>query len=511
MAFVSPSRVAADRRPALTRLLVVLVALACAGLTLQATTAPGRAAPRPDPRPNIVFVLTDDLDSSLLRYMPHVRALAARGTSFADYIVADSWCCPSRASILTGEFPHNTGVRNNGTLPDGGFDAFQSHGDEDRTFAVHLHDAGYRTAFLGKYLNGYSPTSSTNKSAPGPVPRGWDYWYGLGRAYSSYGYTANDNGRLDRHGSAPADYLNTVLSDHAASFLDSAATRRAPFLLEVASFTPHSPYVAAPADQGTFTSARADRDAAWDTLPTDPPAWLAGVPPLDSEAQRTLDRVQVRRVQAVQSVDRMVAGLQDRLAANGQLADTVFVFSSDNGYHLGEYRLRSGKQTAYDTDIRVPLIVAGPGIPANTVDTNMAENIDLRPTFEQLAGAPTPPAVEGRSLVPLLHGQDVPWRTYALIEHHYDPRQYADPDKQDVFKSPVPPTYNAIRTRNFVYVRYVDGEREYYNLVKDPYELHNLGPSLPPARRAALDKIMNRLIACHSGAQCWTAGVPNPG
>ena len=165
----------------------------------------------------------------------------------------------------------------------------------------------------------------------------------------------------------------------------------------------------------------------------------------------------------------------------GQAHNTVFVFSSDNGYHLGEYRLRSGKQTAFDTDIRVPLVVAGPGIPADTVNTDMAENIDLRPTFEQLGGATTPPGVEGPQPRPAAARAHVPWRTYALIEHHYDPRQYADPDKQDIFKSPVPPTYNAIRTRNFVYVRYIDGEREYYNLLKDPYELHNLGPSLPPA------------------------------
>jgi arylsulfatase A-like enzyme len=206
----------------------------------------------------------------------------------------------------------------------------------------------------------------------------------------------------------------------------------------------------------------------------------------------------------------MIANIEKTLTAVGQAQNTVFVFSSDNGYHMGEYTLGAGKQTAYDTDIRVPLIMAGPGIPAGTRNSDMAENIDLRPTFEQLAGATTPPGVDGHSLVPLLHGERVPWRTYALIEHAHPGYTVRDPDRQGRVGGD-PPSYRAIRTKNFVYVRYATGDREYYNLVTDPYELHDLGPTLSPQRVTQLDAIMDGLGSCHGGDQCWQAGLPSNG
>ncbi len=343
------------------------------------------------------------------------------------------------------------------------------------------------------------------------MPPGWTSWNAAGNGYPEYQYDITSGHSWTHYGDRPQDYLTSVLQQRAVSFLHDSAHSSRPFMLELATFAPHFPYTPAPQDVGTFPGIRAPHTPAYDTLPHPAPKWLRKLAPMTPTDQRYVQHWWQLRVESVQAVDRMIGTLERTLAKLGQAHNTVFVFSSDNGYHLGEYRLRSGKQTAFDTDIRVPLVVAGPGIAPGSINTDMAENIDLRPTFEQLGGATTPPGVEGRSLVPLLHGEHAPWRTYALVEHHYDPRQYADPDKQDIFKSPVPPTYNAIRTRNFIYVRYVDGEREYYDVAKDPYELHNLGPTLPTARRAALDRIMNALIACHDGTQCWAAGKPNPG
>ena len=214
------------------------------------------------------------------------------------------------------------------------------------------------------------------------------------------------------------------------------------------------------------------------------------------------------RVESVQSVDRMIGDIEKTVAAAGQTQNTVFVFSSDNGYHMGEYTLGAGKQTAYDTDIRVPLVIAGPGIPAGTRNSDMVENIDLRPTFEQLAGASTPANVDGRSFVPLLHGEHVPWRTYALVEHSHPGYTAKDPDRQTQVGGD-PPGYDAIRADTFVYVRYATGDREYYDLTRDPYELHDLGPTLAPRRIARLDSIMDGLTHCHGSDQCWRAGGPS--
>jgi len=508
-----------------SRLLIIAVTLAAVALTACTSTArhtnypplptgSGTPVPASATRPNIVFVLTDDLSWNLIKYMPHVKALQQQGMTFSNYTVTDSLCCPSRASIFSGKFPHSTHVVGN-ILPTGGFAKFHRLGEEKSTFATSLYKAGYNTAFMGKYLNEYRPNPRpTNKAAFAKgawVPPGWTTWDAAGNGYPEYQYDITSGHSWTHYGDSPQDYLTTVLQERAVKFLHANAHSSRPFMLEMATFAPHFPYTPAPQDVGTFPGIQAPHTPAYDVLPHPTPKWLRNLPPMSPIDQRYVRHWWQLRVESVQAVDRMIGALERTLAVDGQAHNTVFVFSSDNGYHLGEYRLRSGKQTAFDTDIRVPLVVAGPGIPANTVNTDMAENIDLRPTFEQLGGATTPAGVEGRSLVPLLHGAHVPWRTYALIEHHFDPRQYADPDKQDIFKSPVPPTYNAIRTSNFIYVRYIDGEREYYNLLKDPYELHNLGPSLPSARRAALDKIMNTLIACHSGSQCWAAGVPNPG
>jgi arylsulfatase A-like enzyme len=311
---------------------------------------------------------------------------------------------------------------------------------------------------------------------------------------------------VQQYGSQPSSYLNTVLQQKADDFIRYAATKRNPFLLEVASFSPHHPYVPAPRDLGTYHGS-IPHGPSFNKLGSPAPAWMLSRHPLGPDMLRKVQRWWELRVEAVQSVDRMITRLEQTVQQIGQAQNTVFVFSSDNGYHMAQHTLAAGKQTAFDTDIRVPLVVAGPGIPAGSTNTDMAENIDLRPTFEQLADAPTPADVNGHSLVPLLHGEPVPWRKYALVEHDHPAPSTGDPDAQGYLGGD-PPTYTAIRSRRFIYVRYDTGDREYYNLIKDPAEMHDIGPALPPKRIAALDAIMDRLAACRGGEQCWQAGVP---
>jgi N-acetylglucosamine-6-sulfatase len=505
----------------LVSLLAVLPLVACDGGTRYASLP----SPKPVPnsaassRPNIVFVLTDDLSWNLVKYMPHLRALQKAGMTFTNYTVTDSFCCPSRASIFTGRFPHDTRIFTN-TGPQGGFAKFRRLDEGRSTFATSLYNVGYRNAFMGKFLNTYQPRSSqpTAKAqlTDGAwVAPGWSSWGAIGGAgYREYRYAMADGHNVVNYGNAAKDYLTTVLDQRANNFIRSSAKQPNPFMVEVATYTPHYPYVPAPVDRGTFAGIKLPITPAFDQLPSPAPLWMHGRGHLRPWELRNIQRWWRLRVEDVQSIDRMIGHLRRTLAETGQLHNTVFVFSSDNGFHLGEHTLQAGKQTAFDTDIRVPLIVAGPGIPADTVNSDVTENIDLRPTFEQFAGAPTPADVDGHSLVPLLHGEHVPWRKYALVEHHYPrrtPKDANDPDQQTVWGG-TPPTYTAVRSAQWVYIRYLaSGDREYYDLAKDPYELHDLGPSLSKERIADLDRIMNGLVNCHSGIQCWAAGSGSQG
>jgi arylsulfatase A-like enzyme len=445
-----------------------------------------------------VLVLVDDLAMNLVPYMPHVRELAARGTSFSDYTVTDSLCCPSRASLLTGRYPHNTGVFTN-TGPDGGFATFRWLGNENSTFATDLREAGYRTAFLGKYLNGYFPESRH-------VPPGWTTWAAGGNAYTHYNYDLLEDGRIRHYGAEPADYLTDVLGRKATAFITDAAAARKPFLVEVSTYAPHLPYTPAPRDAKAFKDVKAPRGPSFGKQPTGATPWLAGHLPLTAPEIRLIDRDFRERVRAVQAVDRLIGSVRATLERTGVAGRTVVVFTSDNGMHMGEHGLNPGKQTAFDTDGNVPLIAAGPGITPGATVPVPAENIDLRPTFTDLAGIATPSDLDGASLAPLWRGETpAAWRKVALIEHHGPPTDPADPDKQP-WRNANPPDYQAIRTTTFTYVEYGDGVREYYDNATDPDQLHNIAHTLSPDRLAQLRETVRKLSACRGQVACRAAG-----
>jgi N-acetylglucosamine-6-sulfatase len=510
---------AARRYPAPIALGIALVALAgCGGggASHPRSSQAGRASTAVRPpgvrsagtggasaRPNIVFVLTDDLAWNLVRYMPHVVQMRRRGETFSNYFVTDSLCCPSRASILTGRFPHDTRVFDN-SPPEGGYGVFHERGEESQTFAVALQRAGYRTALMGKYLNGYKPGAHEGRRRP-YVPPGWSEWDVAGDGYPEYGYRMNSDGRVRGYGYRPADYLTDVLARKGLSFIDRSAAQRRPFLLELATFAPHAPYTPAPRDAYSFAGVRAPRTPAFNTVGTNEPAWLRDFAPLGLGQIATIDAKFRKRVQAVQAVDRMIAAIQARLAADGVARDTYIVFSSDNGLHMGEHRLRPGKLTAFDTDIKVPLIVTGPGVPADRTVARMTENIDLCPSFERLAGARVPASVDGHSLVALMHGRRVAgWRKEILVEHHGRVYGHGDPDLP-IRGSGNPPSYEAIRTPHSLYVEYDTGEREYYDLRRDPFELINVAARLSPAHERRLHRTLVGIAGCHGARACWRA------
>ncbi|MFG1905133.1 sulfatase [Kribbella sp. NPDC048928] len=480
--------------------LALLVVLAGCSKTQQPIV---QQAPVKSERPNIVFVLTDDLSMNLLQHMPQVQQLAKDGASFANYSVTDSLCCPSRSSIFTGKFPHDTGVFTNGG-DDGGFKVFHQRKNEDSTFATALQKAGYHTAMMGKYLNGYQPDGTVD-GQDNYVPPGWNDWYVAGNGYPEYNYTLNANHKLEKHGKEPSDYLTDVLAAKAKDVITAA--KQQPFFLEIATFAPHGPYTPAPQDKDKFPGLKAPRDASYDKLPTNAPAWLAKHPALTAKQQKALDKAYRKRTQAVQSVDRMVGSLRDTLDKAGVADNTVVVFSSDNGYHLGEHRLTAGKQTAFETDIHVPLVIAGPGIKAGTTLQQPAQNIDLAPTFETLAGLTPAPDVDGHTLTPLLGGTTpTTWRTTNLVEHHGPDKDPTDPDHPKK-GSGNPTTYEALRTATSTYVEYTDGAVEYYDRTKDPLQLNNIAASLPASQRTALHAKLQALKFCKGQDACWKAAA----
>ncbi len=445
-------------------------------------------------RPNVVFVLTDDLSRNLVQFMPHVLEMKKNGTTFANYYVTDSLCCPSRSSIFTGRFPHDTGIFTNGGT-DGGYLAFVSRGLERSTFATALASSGYQTAMLGKYLNGYFPIKH------GPAP-GWSFWSVAGDGYANFRYNLNEDGKLVHYADKPEDYLTDVIAGQAARFIEA---RRTPFLIEVATFAPHAPYTPAPRHAEALPGVRAPRTAAFDAAPdANAPKWLHAMPPLSEADITRIDADFRKRAQAVLAVDEMIGKLQAAVAAIGEDKNTYFIFSSDNGYHMGEHRLMPGKQTPYETDIHVPLIVTGPGVPAGRTADDFVDNTDLCPTFAELGGAPSPAGVDGKSLVPLLHGETPPWRTSVIVEHHGPHKDPTDVDAP-VIRGGNPTTYESIRNRTSLYVEYVDGEKEFHDLSTDPEELRNTFSSLPEAQKAKLHATLAAVKDCHDAATCWAA------
>jgi N-acetylglucosamine-6-sulfatase len=314
-----------------------------------------------------------------------------------------------------------------------------------------------------------------------------------GAGYPEFNYDLNENGKLVHYAAQPQDYLTDVISGKAVNFINAAAADKKPFAIELATFAPHAPFTPAPRDANDFPGLKAPRDPSFNKPNTNAPRWLAARRPLGPKQLANTDANYRKRAQAVQAVDDMIARIEDTLRARGIAGNTYIVFSSDNGFHMGQHELVQGKMTAFEHDIRVPLIVAGPGVPSNKTIGAIAENIDMRPTFSQLAGARVPANVDGRSLVPLLRGGSAKgWRNSALVEHHGPDRAKNDPD-MPAPGSGNPTSYEALRSGDFVYVEYSDGEREYYNLARDPYERHNTYNRLDAKKRSRLHNELRAL------------------
>jgi arylsulfatase A-like enzyme len=508
------------------RNLFTLVCVAClaAGCGAPTTTSPGstvtdEAATASTPsRPNILYILTDDMAVTDLQYMPKtLELLGAQGVTFENFFVSMALCCPSRACMLRGQYPHNTQIVGN-NRPDGGFGKFHQLGLEESTIAVWLQDAGYNTALFGKYLNGYP--GSMGKEY---IPPGWTEWYSAveGSAYDQYNYTLNENGALVSYGDAPEEYGTDVYAAKAMDFMSRSIAQGEPFFAYVSVYAPHDPATPAPRHENLFADLTLPRPPSFNEGDmSDKPQGLRENGALTHGNNNNLERLYRKRIQSLQAVDEMVANFVTQLDALGQLDNTYIVFTSDNGYHLGEHRLPQGKNTPYEEDIRVPLLVRGPDMPAGEVVDALTGNIDLAPTFAEWGGISAPDFVDGRSLVPLLQSvpridnPTFPWRDAFLLERGSQSSQTSinvPATPSATLEAPDSPfdrspavNYVGLRTADYTYIEYANGEIELYDLRADPYQLQNIASTADPGLLAMLHEWLEALRQC-AGESCRSA------
>ena len=455
--------------------------VACAVTTTTFGAAPAR-------KPNIVLVVTDDQRWDTLYAMPTVRErLVGEGVTFSNAFAPTPLCAPGRASILTGLYAHHHGVRSL-VPPRGGASAFR--GADKSTIAVWLRRAGYRTGFFGKYLNSYWVLGPPDAKR-WYVPPGWDSWNAMATEHY-YGYTVvHEDGRTTTYGKKPEDYSTDVLAAGVLRFVRRAVADGRPFFVH---FTPYAPHVETP---GVFPAVAPRHQKLFEDLPPfrppsydeadvhDKPAWVRDLPRLDPDVVAMVDLHRRLQLQSLQAVDDAVARLLTLLRELGQDKNTVFVFTSDNGYCWAEHRYVTGKDCAFEECVRVPLVIRWPaGVPHQRAEGRFVLDIDLAPTLAALAGV-TPPVVDGRSLVPLLTGSEVPWRDDFLLEG---------------FNNEGLVRYRGLRTATWKYVENRDsGESELYDLLVDPYELDNRAADFP--MRATIETLQERLHALDAAAE----------
>jgi arylsulfatase A-like enzyme len=453
-------------RPPLSLLVASILAAPAAG-----------AAPR---RPDIVVILLDDLRWDEISYpfvkVPSIERIGREGARFTNAFVTSPLCSPSRASFLTGQYAHKHGITDNTDR------SARSH--ELVTFPRLLHDAGYETAFLGKWHMGVDDT---------PRP-GFDHWVSVRGQGRYLDPDFNVNGKtVSRRG-----YFTDILDEYAAEFLRRPHEK--PFLLYVSHKAVHpdvtqnadgsltgdaNNFVPADRHRNLYAGAAIPHRPSYGQAPVGKPALLRRIGDLPPLGPGTVagDETIRDRLRTLAAVDEGIGGIFAALQARGTLDDTLIVFTSDEGYFYGEHGLSVERRLAYEESARVPLLMRYPPlIAAGLVVDPLTLGLDIAPTLLALAGAPVPTSLHGRSLLPLLRGEKVPWREDFLIEHFSD----------RVFPRMVGAGYQAVRTRGWKYVHYVEleGMDELYDLAADPYEMTNR--MADPDARAALADLRSR-------------------
>ena len=512
----------AGRMAAIAVAATLVMATAAALVDARAGTVDRAAAV--SAKPNIVMLMTDDQTLRDLAVMPRTRrSIGQAGVTFSRDFASYPLCCPSRATLLTGRYAHNHGVRSN-KPPNGGYGRL----DKANTLPVWLQRSGYTTAHIGKYLNGYG------RDVPADVPPGWSEWSGSidGSTYLMWGYTLNENGTPRTYGAAnvedPALYQTDVYRAKAVDFIRRRAGQGRPFYLSVAFLAPHAESARkrreisvrpAPRHRGRFASEPLPRPPSFDEADvSDKPSFIRSALRLTAAQVRRIGRNYRARQESLLAVDEAVEAIVGALRETGSLGRTYVLFTSDNGFFHGEHRVPQGKYLVYDASSHLPLLIRGPGIPAGKTSGELVSNVDLAPTIVAAAGARPSKPMDGRSL--LAFARDARKRSTRPILHEgLAPSAAGDNEQDGTAPSAAPgaaasalPGYAAVRTSRFLYVEYfTTADSELYDLANDPYELRSLHRDPRYARtRIALARDLARLRRC-AGPACSASRPAPPG
>ncbi len=457
-----------------------------------------------DGRPNILFVFLDDAtydevgEAALDQYFPNMRAhLQESGTRYTNFHVVAPLCAPSRGSLFRGQYPHNSGVK----VTASGFQIFYDRGYTDSEIGMWMKEAGYSTALVGKYCHEQYPLASRD---PGYQPPGWDEFHAtLGGKY--FEFPINSNGLRTNSLPYPDEYRTDVERDTAASIIEDHDFAT-PLFLYVPVFAPHfqarnsSDPMVAPRHAELYSEAIIPRVPSFNEPDvSDKTPQYAALPLFSPTQIDTLDEQFRNRLRSVKAVDELVGDLVSALSEKGQLDNTYIFLTSDNGFQQGHHR-DAAKKDPFDRTTRVQLLVRGPGVPADYTANHLLAHIDLPATFLSIAGAPIPGFMDGRSFLDLLPNPaaipETDWRTDLLVENT-EPKERGSIVLDE--------NYVALRMYDSIYVEWNNGDREYYDLSIDPFQLENIYFSLDATRVGELEARMNRLRNCR-GPQCNDQG-----
>ncbi len=417
-------------------------------------------------RPNFIVIMTDDQRADTLQYMTNVQnRLVSQGITFSNSFITTPLCCPSRTSFLTGMYAHNHGVLTNNKDQQGGYSTFMQHNHDPNTIAVWLHDVGYKTALIGKYLNGYGENNH--------VPPGWDDWHAFADPeYYNYDLiectdcqSGNAAVARNHYGKNDDKYSTDILKEKAKTFLQ---TTTEPFFLV---FTPKAPHGGGGQEdglnnpeiparhRGTCDSISPQSLGAYNESPvSDKTKWIREKNKLSADKKRDIERFATAQVCSLKAVDEAIDEMLD-VVSEERLNNTVVIFTSDNGYTWGEHRY-TGKNCLYDPCAKVPLVISYPAMTTSAFPSDqLVTNLDLVATILELAGVPIPTQVDGKSFVPLLTDVNTSLQDTILLEVWST--------------SNTSPTGSAVRTKEYKYIEYNRGGREFYDLQNDPSEENN--------------------------------------
>lgn len=444
--------------------------------------------------------MVDDLDVETMNVliekeaMPNLQEnIINKGTTFKNSFVTTSVCCPSRVTFLTGQYAHNHGVLTNLDI---------SKFNDKSTLAVWLKDSGYRIGFVGKYLNFYGQYTE-----PTYIPPGWDDWNALidPYTYRVYNYTINDNGILRNYGFNETEYQTDVIARISQKFIEDSEKKddKQPFFLVIQLMAPHKELVTPLCDLNylEFNTIRGPQRytnyANKIQVPqppsfnefdlSDKPDYLQKIEPLNQKNIECLEKIFKGRIESMLAVDDLISVIIESLTINDESNNTIIIFTSDNGFLLGQHRLFT-KTLPYEESIRVPLFIYTPGKNTPQSINHLVINNDLAPTIVEYAKANPDIKMDGRSLIPLMENPSYEnWRNKFLIEHF----------------SNIAGIHSAIRTESSILIVYKNST-EYYDLTSDPYQLdskHDCKLSSCKLEIETLMKLLDELKTCKD-SQC---------